>query len=156
MAVRGTRSLEITLWAVWLGALWFLAILVAPALFKWLPRADAGLVAGRLFYMMSWYSLVMAVLLQAVAYGAAGLCERASGKARFALWAVLLVCAVELLWLHPTMQSLRETMTSVTETELEAIRAQFGRLHGVSSALYGAKAVAALVWGLSRYQIKPL
>ena len=58
MAWRGLRGAELVIWAIWLGAIWFMAVLVAPGLFKWLPRPEAGLVAGRLFYMLSWYSLV--------------------------------------------------------------------------------------------------
>ncbi len=57
MTWRGFRGAELAFWAIWLGALWFMAILVAPGLFKWLPRPEAGLVAGRLFYMLALYSL---------------------------------------------------------------------------------------------------
>ena len=63
MMERSVRGFELAMWAIWLGALWFMAILVAPGLFKWLARADAGLVAGRLFVMLSWYSVGATVLL---------------------------------------------------------------------------------------------
>ena len=44
MMERSVRGFELAMWAIWLGALWFMAILVAPGLFKWLPRPEA---AGR-------------------------------------------------------------------------------------------------------------
>lgn len=153
MKWRGFKGAELAAWAIWLGAIWSMAILVAPGLFKWLPRPEAGLVAGRLFYMLSCYSLITSLVLLALSnFGAQA---RAGLKTNALMVVVLLVCAVELLWLHPHMNGLRQTMSTLQGDELAAMRASFGNLHAVSSVLYSIKMIAALVWGLSRYAVKP-
>lgn len=135
---------ELIMWALWLGALCFLALLVAPALFRWLPRAQAGLVAGRLFYMMSWYSLLSCLFLMAFS----------KLQFKWILFGVLAVCAFELLWLHPHMGHLRQAMQEASAEDLQALKASFGTLHIVSSVLYAIKMVGALLWGLGRFSIK--
>lgn len=153
MAIRGSKGFELLIWAVWLGALWFMAILVAPALFKWLPRPEAGLVAGRLFYMMSWYSLAVGTLLFLFSSGAL-VFERASRALQALALVVVAVCAVELLWLHPQMQDMRAVMNSAPPEQAEQLRAGFGTMHAVSSVLYSIKMIAGLLWGLGRYTVK--
>ena len=153
MAIRGSRTSELTLWAVWMGSLWFLAILVAPALFKWLPRPEAGLVAGRFFYMLALYSLVSSGLLLALSNLKGEL--RAGMRLNAVLMVVLVVALVELLWLHPHMNTLRQSMASLPDDGVAAIRAEFGNLHALSSVLYSVKMIGALVWGLGRFTVKP-
>lgn len=153
MLARGSKGFELLMWAVWLGSLWFMAILVAPALFKWLPRPEAGLVAGRLFYMLSWYSLLLGSLMFVFSMGM-GVFER-SGKALHALALIVVgVCAVELLWLHPQMQDMRAMISSAPAEQVEQIRSGFGKMHAVSSVLYSIKMIAGLLWGLGRYTVK--
>lgn len=146
MKLKGLPSLELALWAIWLGSLWFLAILVAPALFKWLPRPEAGLVAGRLFYMMSWFSLVTSAVLLALSNLTHGFNLRQA--LTLTLLAVLAVSAIELTWLHPTMQTMREMMTVADTQTQAAIREEFGHMHAVSSLLYALKMIAGLAWGV--------
>lgn len=150
---RGFRSAELAFWAIWLGALWFMAILVAPGLFKWLPRPEAGLVAGRFFYMLALYSLVSCGLLLALSNLNKEL--RAGMRLNAVLLVVLVVTLVELLWLHPHMNTLRQSMASLPDDGVAAIRAEFGNLHALSSVLYSVKMIGALVWGLGRFTVKP-
>ena len=150
---RGFRSVELAFWAIWLGALWFMAILVAPGLFKWLPRPEAGLVAGRFFYMLALYSLVSCGLLLALSNLNKEL--RAGMRLNAVLLVVLVVTLVELLWLHPHMNTLRQSMASLPDDGVAAIRAEFGNLHALSSVLYSVKMIGALVWGLGRFTVKP-
>jgi len=35
------------------------------------------------------------------------------------------------------------------------MRSRFGNLHAMSSVLYSVKMIGALVWGLSRFGVKP-
>lgn len=153
MTWRGFRSAELALWAIWLGAIWFMAILVAPGLFKWLPRPEAGLVAGRLFYMLALYSAITSVVLLVLSNVAGDL--RAGLRQNVLMLVVLAVCVVELLWLQPHMGELREAMSSLQGDELEVMRSQFGNLHAVSSVLYSVKMIGGMVWGLSRFAVKP-
>ena len=152
MAWRGLRGAELVIWAIWLGAIWFMAVLVAPGLFKWLPRPEAGLVAGRLFYMLSWYSLVSSFVLVALSNTAGQF--NAGLKLNLLFVLVFVLCAFELLWLHPTMTSMRQTMTQATPDMVAALRTQFDYMHMVSSVLYSIKMVAGLVWGIGRFDVK--
>lgn len=153
MTWRGFRSAELAFWAIWLGALWFMAILVAPGLFKWLPRPEAGLVAGRLFYMLALYSLVTSGVLLALSNLAGEL--RAGLRLNVLMAVILAVSVLELVWLQPHMDSLRAAMASLQGDELAAMRSQFGNMHAASSVLYSVKMIGALVWGLNRFGVKP-
>lgn len=153
MAWRGLRSAELALWAIWLGALWFMAILVAPGLFKWLPKVEAGLAASRLFYMLALYSLITSAVLLALSNLAGEL--RAVMRVNWLMAVVFVVSVLELAWLHPQMDTLRTTMASLQGDELVAMRSHFGSLHIISSVLYSVKMIGALVWGLNRFGVKP-
>ena len=153
MTWRGFRSAELAFWAIWLGALWFMAILVAPGLFKWLPRPEAGLVAGRLFYMLALYSLVTSGVLLALSNFAGEL--RAGLRLNVLMLVILAVSLLELVWLQPHMESLRAAMANLQGDELAAMRSQFGNMHAISSVLYSVKMIGALVWGLNRFGVKP-
>ena len=152
MTWRGFRSAELAFWAIWLGALWFMAILVAPGLFKWLPRPEAGLVASRLFYMLALYSLVTSGVLLVLSNFAGEL--RAGMRVNMLMVIILLVSVAELAWLQPHMNTLRDAMAGLQGEALAAMRKQFGSMHAISSVLYSIKMIAALVWGLSRFGVK--
>lgn len=154
MTWRGFRSAELVFWAIWLGALWFMAILVAPGLFKWLPRPEAGLVAGRLFYMLALYSAVTSAILLMLSNLAGEL--RAGLKVNVLMAVILGVSVVELAWLQPYMDTLRAAMSGLEGDPLAQMRSQFGNMHAVSSVLYSIKMIGALVWGLSRFGVKPV
>ena len=153
MTWRGFRSAELAFWAIWLGALWFMAILVAPGLFKWLPRPEAGLVAGRVFFMLALYSLVTSGVLLALSNFAGEL--RAGSRLNVLLAVILAVSVIELAWLQPHMDGLRAAMVNLQGDELAAMRSQFGNMHAISSVLYSVKMIGALVWGLNRFGVKP-
>ena len=152
MTWRGFRSAELAFWAIWLGALWFMAILVAPGLFKWLPRPEAGLVASRLFYMLALYSLVTSGVLLVLSNLAGEL--RAGMRVNILMVIILLVSVAELAWIQPHMNTLRDAMVGLQGEALAATRSQFGSMHAISNMLYSVKMIAALVWGLSRFGVK--
>ncbi|WP_394672877.1 DUF4149 domain-containing protein [Limnobacter sp.] len=154
MTWRGFRGAELAFWAIWLGALWFIAILVVPGLFKWLPRPEAGLVAGRLFYILALYSLVSSALLLALSNFAGEL--RAGMRLNVLMAVILAVSVVELAWLQPHMNDLRAAMSTLEGDALAAMRSQFGNMHAISSVLYSIKMIGALVWGLNRFGVKPV
>jgi glucan phosphoethanolaminetransferase (alkaline phosphatase superfamily) len=150
--LKWIKAAELAAWAIWLGALWCMAILVVPGLFKWLPRPEAGLVAGRFFYMLSWYSLGSGALLLVLS-SCTGVAKSAL-KLHSIVLIVLLVSLIELLWLHPHMRELRQAMQALQGEQLGAAKAKFGTMHAVSSVLYSIKMIAGLLWGLSRYTTK--
>ena len=165
-------GLELALWALCLGALWGLALWVAPSLFKWLPRPEAALVAARLFYMAAWGAGFVALLLPllAVFNKATAMRGMAAPKPNakhaqhflqqtiFSLrWPlglmalVLAAVAVELWCIHPHMKALRHTMAEAAPALVPVLKAEFARMHAYSATVYAVKMVGMLVWGLLRY-----
>ncbi|NJM33257.1 MAG: DUF4149 domain-containing protein [Limnobacter sp.] len=124
----------------------------APALFKWLPGPESALVAGRLFYMLSWFSLGACVLLFAMAWLDDGRLARQSGY--LALGLVAGSALLELVWVFPLMKTMRADMALLAGDALAAKRASFGTLHAVSTVLYAIKMIAVLYFGLVRYRVK--
>ena len=122
--------------ALWVGSLWTVGYLVAPALFALLPeRSLAGDVAGRLFQIEAWLGLACgALLLASLALG------RGTGALRSR--PALLVAAMMVLlavgeWLvGPILAGLRADGESGTRA--------FAVWHGVSALLYLAASVLGL------------
>jgi hypothetical protein len=135
---RPLQFVSALLVTVWAGSLWTVCLIAAPAAFAVLPeRRLAGLVVGRLFHIETWLGVVAAVLLAAV------LVAR-KHAARSTFWIILLTAATPLisqLVVVPLMDQARAANDM----------AQFGRLHGVSAALFFTACVSALmlVWKLS-------
>lgn len=134
--LRFASSLLVTVWA---GSLWTICLIAAPAAFATLPeRRLAGLVVARLFNVETWLGVVVAGLLIAVLMARKHL-------SKSALWIILLTAATPLisqLVVVPLMDQAR------TANDM----AQFGRLHGVSAALFVTACLSALglVWKISR------
>ncbi len=129
---------------VWAGSLWTICLIAAPAAFAVLPeRRLAGLVVGRLFQTETWLGVIAAVLLIAV------LATR-KHLSKAMLTIILLTAATPLisqLVVVPLMDQARATNDM----------AQFGRLHGVSAALFFSACVSALVmvWKTSQLATSP-
>jgi hypothetical protein len=129
-------TLLITIWA---GSLWTVCLIAAPAAFATLPeRRLAGLVVARLFLTETWLGVSVAALLIAVLAARQHL-------SKVTLAIILLTAATPLisqLVVVPLMDQARAANDM----------AQFGRLHGVSAALFFTACLSALVlvWRLSR------
>ena len=152
MGSRIRQALEITLWAVWIGSLWTMALLIAPGLFKWLPREDAGMVAARFFFFLAWSNISSPGLLALLAIVG-------PGKVRASAWGSLgLIVVLALLTLfavQPQMAELRSVMQAASGDALVAAKAQFGRLHAVSTVMFAVQMLCGLWWGWMRYLFPP-
>jgi hypothetical protein len=120
---------------LWVGGLWAIGYLVAPTLFASLAdRQMAGVLAGKLFMLISWAGVGCAaylMLLMLFRIGTAVL-------KRWIFWtvfAMLLLTLASLFGVQPLMEQLkldafpREVMESV-------MRDRFVMWHGISSVLY--------------------
>ncbi len=121
---------------LWVGALWTVGYLVAPVLFDQLDTATAGRIAGELFRLVTWLSMICGVLLL-LAAARVGLAGR--GKTlRCALIASMMALLAASEWLlRPRMQAAR--LPDGTPGE------GFAMLHGISASLYLAASIAGLL-----------
>ena len=137
-------GLRVLLVTVWVGSLWTIGYLAAPTLFATLTdRSLAGSIAGSLFRVEAWVSVVCGLSLLALL-----LIDRDFAKRRdcIVLAVLMLVClSVGYFGLQPMMAALKEATVANGGVMTEAARARFGMLHGVASVIYLVESVLGLV-----------
>jgi hypothetical protein len=148
MGTKFRQSVELALWAVWIGSLWTMALLIAPGLFKWLPREEAGLVASRFFFFLAWSNISSPSLLALLALLAP---EKIRKSAWISLGLIVALALTTLFVVQPQMAGLRELMQGASGDELAAAKAQFGRLHAVSTVMFSVQMLAGLWFGWMRF-----
>ena len=122
--------------ALWVGSLWTVGYLVAPALFSLLPdRSLAGDVAGRLFQAEAWLAVGCSALLLVSLAAARGRDGLRSRQALLVVVMVVLLGAGEWL-IGPVIAGLR--------ADGDAGSRAFAVWHGVSALLYLAASVTGL------------
>ncbi|MDH5446151.1 MAG: DUF4149 domain-containing protein [Gammaproteobacteria bacterium] len=130
---------------LWVGGMWIIGYVVAPVLFKMLERQLAGSVAGQLFTIMSYIGLVCGILLLTSMIYRTGF-ENLLQWRVVVLISMIVIVIIGQFVLQPMMAELKAAGLSGD------IRAQFGRLHGISSVLFMINSLAGLalvVFGLS-------
>lgn len=139
---------------LWVGSIITVGYLVAPTLFATLSdRQVAGMVAGSLFRLEGTISMVLSVALIVFANL---LVKRGLDRYKNIRWyllAMLLCAAATAFILQPMMNSLREeALSHGFPVMLSPLAAQFGQLHGISSALYLLQSLIGLVllWRLTK------
>lgn len=130
------RSGEAIIQTLWVGALWTVGYLVAPALFEHLDVREAGRVAGELFSVTAWLSLVCGALLLIAHRDVAPV----AGIRKLRHWLIivmmLLIAAGE--WVvRPLMEATRLPDGTTGEG--------FALWHGISATLYLLASVAGLL-----------
>jgi hypothetical protein len=123
---------------LWLGLVLCVAGVAAPSAFAVLPRADAGLVVGKVFALEAGISLALAMLLILI--------DRRLTRdhpkvitAELMLAALALFCTIAGYYgLQPQMQAARAGQGALS----------FGALHAISSGFFAIKGLAllALAW----------
>lgn len=145
------RFLEVLALGTWVGAIVFLSFVVAPGAFATLPtREQAGAVVGMALTRLHILGYVAGV----VALVARGLRMRSIsafvGPVGIAIILMLVLTLVSQHFVSARMADLRAQMAaehgSIDATPREsALRVEFGRLHGVSTAIE----LAVLLLGLT-------
>jgi MFS family permease len=123
----------------WVGMLWAVGFVVAPTLFSTLSdRALAGTIAGSLFHIVAWLSLLCAAALVALLFQATRSENLRPSKTVLYLIAGMVVCTlVGYFGLQPTMASLREVLHATADaSQLVDAKKQFGILHAASTGIY--------------------
>ena len=136
---------ERILLTLWVGGMWTIGYMVAPVLFKMLERQVAGNVAGQLFTIMSYIGLLCCILLLTSMIYRLGFANLLQWRV-LVLVGMLAIILIGQFVLQPMMVELKAAGLTGD------IKAQFGRLHGVSSLLFMINSLAGLVlvvFGLS-------
>lgn len=129
---------QVTL-TLWVGGMWIVGYVVAPVLFNMLDdRQLAGTLAGRMFMIMSYLGLLCGALL---IVGQISL----SGLTFYTNWRFWLLCTM-LTVIIVGQFVLQPMMTELRDAGLQGqAAAKFGRLHGISSALFMFNSLAGFV-----------
>jgi hypothetical protein len=138
--------MRLLLLTFWVGGIWTIGYVVAPALFSTLADpAQAGAVAGALFRIEAWASLgCVAAMVLLVSLARRDL-SHARHKACLLLLLGMLVCTLMgYFTLAPMMASLREAAGPGGVMASE-VKTQFAILHGLSAVLYLVKSVFGAV-----------
>lgn len=134
--------------ALWIGGAVVLGVLVAPALFRTLPRADAGAIFGptlRKFTRLRLDALVATIVAAGVKHA---MWERAATVWIALRWAALFVMAATVVYeiasLEPSLEARRVHLTpDMAEDHPE--RQAFQRLHKRAEVLMKLGVAAAVV-----------
>jgi len=138
-----TEALQAIAITLWIGGMWAIGFIVAPALFARLgDRVLAGAIAGRLFTLIAWIGIACAVYLlvfRSARFGAACF------KQGF-FWVTLLMLALVLageFGVHPVVENLR--IHALPQQVMESVlRDRFMTWHGIASALYVLQSVLGI------------
>lgn len=128
----------LAVWAMtlWVGGLWAVGYLVAPALFHHLPqdRMQAGMLAGYMFTYIAWFGLVAGAWLLLFRLNRFGGAALKQGFFWIALLMILLTIAQH--WgIQPILQQLKDQ--AMPKDVMESLfRDRFATWHGISSVIY--------------------
>ncbi len=134
------RLLVVTLWV---GSLWTVGYLVAPTLFMTLhDRTLAGTIAGSLFHVEAWLSLVCGLALVVLIKSTS---NESQHRTVLRVIAGMLVCTlIGYFGFQPFMAALRESAGAAGVMASDA-KMQFGILHGAASVLYLIESLLGVV-----------
>lgn len=145
-----TQRLFSLISGLWVGSFIVIGFLVVPTLFSSLgDRQIAGMVAANLFKTTAYIGVAFSATLMVMANH---LVRQGNSQYRLVRWILLglLACTVGAAFiLIPWMNSLRDQALYLGLSVSESTNAMlFGRLHGVSSALFICQSLLgiALVW----------
>lgn len=150
----GAQRLFILIAGLWVGSLLAVGYLVAPSIFSTMTdRQAAGMVAGSIFKLEAYLSLIVCIGLMVLANL---LVNRGLNQFRLIRWLLLamLLCSVSAAFVFiPWMNALRDNaLVQGMPVMLSPSATLFGRLHGVSSILFTLQSLLGilLVWRLTK------
>ncbi len=140
--------------SLWVGSLITVGYLVAPTLFATLTdRQVAGMVAGAIFQVEAYVSLVLCVALLVLANLLVSRGLQAYRAIRWILLAMLVCAALGSFVLMPWMENLREdALLQGMPVMYSPSASLFATLHGISSSIFLVQSLLGiyLVWRLTQ------
>lgn len=131
---------------LWVGSLWTIGYLVAPALFSTLSdKVLAGTLAGQLFRIEAWLSLACAAALITIMIPGNYASSPKQRKVLLVIVLAMVTCTlIGYFGLQPMMAALREGAGTAGIMESDA-RTKFGLLHGLSAGIYLTQSLLGVV-----------
>lgn len=152
----GAQRLFVLVAGLWVGSLLTVGYLVAPAVFSTMTdRQAAGMVAGTIFRIEAYLSLIICMALMVLANL---LVTRGLNQYRLIRWILLamLLCSIAAAFVFiPWMNSLRDNALAQGMPVMLSPSAElFGKLHGASSIFFSIQSLLGLflVWRLTKAQ----
>ncbi len=151
---QGAQRLFTVIAGLWVGSLLAVGYLVAPAIFSTMTdRQAAGMVAGSIFRLEAYLSLIVCIGLMVLANL---LVNRDLNQFRLIRWLllVMLLCSIAAAFIFiPWMNALRDNaLAQGMPVMLSPSATLFSGLHGASSILFMIQSALGifLVWRLSK------
>ena len=150
----GAQRLFTLVAGLWVGSLLTVGYLVAPAVFSTMTdRQAAGMVAGTIFRIEAYLSLIICIALMVLANL---LVTRGLNQYRLIRWVLLamLFCSIAAVFVFiPWMNSLRDlALAQGMPVMLSPSADLFGKMHGASSIFFMVQSLLGLflVWRLTK------
>jgi hypothetical protein len=140
-----SAKLAIIVVSLWVGGLWAIGFLAAPTLFSALPgdKQMAGVLAGKMFTLMSYVGIASAFYLLIYALASQGVTALKQGLFWIALLMLLLVLAGH-FGIQPILSSLKQQALPLDVMQ-SVFASRFKTWHGVASMAYLLESLLGLV-----------
>ncbi|MEJ2793890.1 DUF4149 domain-containing protein [Iodobacter sp. LRB] len=135
-------GLKNLLTVLWIGGMWTIGVIAAPALFAGLDKATAGMVAGKLFHAIGWVGIVAGVYLAIWCVWQMGM--RGFQSSKFWLVVGMLFCTlINQFAIFPLIASLKPAVSTAAEGVFGGGLAQW---HTISSLIYLLQSVFGIIY----------
>lgn len=134
-------ALKQILQTFWIGGLWCVGVLVAPALFHTMARPEAGMLAGVIFTWMAWAGIACGSFLLIHAGWKQGFRVVQS----LAFWLVLAMLACTIVNHFAVSPIIVQLKSGASQVALGMFGGGFSTWHTISSLIYLAQCVLGLL-----------
>lgn len=128
-------ALRLLVAVLWVGSLWALGYIAAPAAFATLESSDAGRLVSSLLTRSGWLSIGCALLLVALLRRSTDLMPARKRHSMLLVLAMLACALVMFVGLQPAMAHLRE-LAGAQGVRASSYWTQFAIMHGVSQLFH--------------------
>jgi hypothetical protein len=136
------NGIKNVLTTAWIGGMWIIGVVVAPALFANLDKAVAGMLAGKLFHAIGWVGIVAGAFL--LIWWIWVESARAFQGAKLWLIIGMLLCTlVNQFAIFPLIAEIKPAVSNAAEGMFGGGLAQW---HTISSLIYLVQSVLGLIY----------
>ncbi|MBR6026549.1 MAG: DUF4149 domain-containing protein [Neisseriaceae bacterium] len=138
-----TRLIETLCIVAWLGIMISVGYVVAPVLFSHLDKETAGNIAGELFHIVSYTSLIAAVILFIISCMRYGVKKFSGSVSAYCLYVGIFTILINEFLITPVIVALK---TGQTHKLALLLGDNFMLWHGISQIIYLITVLIALIF----------